>query len=322
MQLNNTHYVFFLGEIKSQSQIEAMSGVYQVTEIEGKGLLCIATMEIEKGSLILNENPQMSAETEEMWSAKWIESLLKSFNKMSKADQLEYMTNKNNCSWILDMNSNLKSRIGKMEKDSEKAKEICCIYVSYRMNDGFRIKTSGFKHSCQPNAVKVQKSIGLFEVRAISNIKTGQEINLNLSIDPFYGFKNKIDRQEILLNAPPFVICYCDLCESDVDIDANAFKALILEAEELANSRRSLENVREQVKCYKKMYNVGKTQKIQYYFLYYNVLKLAFNTAKFGWLMFQAADLKMEAKSLIITMKNFGKFLGDDATLKSKETIF
>ena len=302
-----------------------MSSTFKVTEIEGKGLVCIAMTDISKGSLILNENPQMSAEAEKMGSAKWIESLLKSFNEMSKANQLEYMTLKSKCSWLIDRNSALKSRIGQMEKDSEKADEIfqiCCIYESYRMSDGFRIKTSSFKHSCQPNAVKVQKSISLFEVRAISNIKTGQEINFNLSIDPFYGFKNKIDRQEILLNAPPFVLCSCDLCESDVDIDANAFKALILEAEELANSRRSLENVREQVKCYKKMYNVGKTLKIQHYFLYYKVLKLTFDTAKFGWLTFQAADLKMEAESLMITMKKFGKILGDDATLKSEETFF
>ena len=304
-----------------------MSSTFKVTEIEGKGLVCIAMTDISKGSLILNENPQMSAEQRwgEMGSEKWIKSLLKSFNEMSKANQLEYMTLKNKCSWLIDRNSALKSRISQMEKDSEKADEIfqiCCIYESYSMSDGFRIKTSSFKHSCQPNAVKVQKSISVFEVRAISNIKTGQEINLNLSIDPFYGFKSKIDRQEILLNAPPFVLCSCDLCESDIDIDANAFKALILEAEELANSRRSLENVREQVKCYKKMYNVGKTLKIQHYFLYYKVLKLAFNTAKFGCLMFQAADLKMEAESLMITMKKFGKILGDDATLKSEETIF
>ena len=38
--------------------------------------------------------------------------------------------------------------------------------------------------------------------------------------------------------------------------------------------------------------------------------------------MFQAADLKMEAESLIKTMKKFGKFLGDDATLESEETMF
>ena len=70
-----------------------MSGVYRLIEIEGKGLACIATTDIKKGSLILKENPQMpaDAEAETMGSSKWIKILSKSFNRMSKADQLEYM---------------------------------------------------------------------------------------------------------------------------------------------------------------------------------------------------------------------------------------
>jgi hypothetical protein len=69
-----------------------MSSVYKVTEIEGKGLGCVATVNIEKGSLILTENPQIYCNTEEeKASSKWIKSLLKSFKQMKKADQLEYM---------------------------------------------------------------------------------------------------------------------------------------------------------------------------------------------------------------------------------------
>ena len=298
-----------------------MSGVYRLTEIEGKGLACIATTDIKKGSLILRENPQMpaDAEAETMGSSKWIKSLSKSFNKMSKADQLEYMRLKNKCSWIIEKNLDLKSKIGQVEKDSGKAEEIfqiCCIYVSYRMNDGFRIKVSGIKHSCQPNAVQLHKTIRLYEVRAIANIKSGQEITINWCSDPFFGFKSKVHRQNSLLNAPPFVLCSCVLCESDVDIDANAFKALILEAEGLANSFKSLENFRKEVKCYKKMYKVGKTHKIQHYFLYYKVLKRAFNTAKWGSIMYQADDLEMEAESLKKAMEQFGKILGQDVTLQ------
>ena len=299
-----------------------MSGVYRVTEIEGKGLVCIATMDIEKGSLILSENPQMSAnaEAEAMGSSKWIKSLLKSFNKMSEADQMAYMRLKNICSEeIIDRRLDLKSKIGKIEKDSGKAGEIfqiCCIYVSYRMNDGFRIKSSSFKHSCQPNAVTVQKPNSPHQVRAIANIKEGQEISLNWCIDPFYGFKNKNHRQESLMNNPPFVVCSCDLCENDIDIDANAFEALILEAEGLAKNFKSLENFRKEVKCYKKMYQLGKTQNIQSYFLYYKVLKRAFNTAKWGSIMYQADDLEMEAESLKKAMEQFGKILGQDVTLQ------
>ena len=183
------------------------------------------------------------------------------------------------------------------------------------MYDGFRIKTSGFKHSCQPNAVTVQKPIGPFQVRAIANIKAGQEINLNLCSDPFYGFKNKKQRQKSLLNAPPFVLCSCDLCENDVDIDANAFRALILEAEELTLNPLSLENCRKEVKCFKKMYKIGKTEKIQDYFLYYKILKRACSTASYGYLFFQATDLKKEAEDLMKAMEKCGENLGIDATL-------
>ena len=296
--------------------------MYRLTEIEGKGLVCIATMDIEKGSLILSENPQMpaKAEAEAMGSSKWIKSLSKSFNKMSMADQLEYMRLKNICSEeIIDRNLDLKSQIAKMEKDSGKAEEIfqiCCIYICYRMNDGFRIKVSGFKHSCKPNAVQLHKSIRLYEVRAIANIKSGQEINLNWCSDPFYGFKSKVHRQNSLLNAPPFVLCSCDLCEGDVDIDATAFEALIQEAEELASRWKSLENCRKEVQCYKKMYTVGKTQKIQPYFLYYKVLNRAWKIASYGYLMYQADDLKMEVKTLMEAMEKFGKVFGKDAILE------
>ena len=69
-----------------------MSSVYKVTEIEGKSLGCVATVDIEKGALILTENPQICGNTEEKkWSSKWIKSLLKSFKRMKKTDQLEYM---------------------------------------------------------------------------------------------------------------------------------------------------------------------------------------------------------------------------------------
>ena len=70
-----------------------MSSVYKVTEIKGKGLGCIAIVDIKKGSLILDENPQICPDIkEEMLSSGWIKSLLKSFYEMSKTDQDEYMT--------------------------------------------------------------------------------------------------------------------------------------------------------------------------------------------------------------------------------------
>ena len=69
-----------------------MSSLYKVTEIEGKGLGCVAISDIKKGSMILKENPQLYVESEEIkWSSGWIKSLMTSFNEMIETDQHEYM---------------------------------------------------------------------------------------------------------------------------------------------------------------------------------------------------------------------------------------
>ena len=217
-----------------------MSSVYKVTEIEGKGLGCIALVDIQKGSLILNENSKMCADIKEVdGSSKWIKSLLKSFNQMSKADQLEFMALHDKCSNFQDYQNSedfqnckeivdkslecLKLEIGKIEHDPQKTKEIfkiCNIYLSnsFRatsdgVGNGVRIKTSRFNHSCKPNAVSMPMVNDLHQVRAISNIKSGQEINLNYIDDPFCGFRNRKYRQNSLFNGW-FFHCSCDLCRN------------------------------------------------------------------------------------------------------------
>ena len=55
--------------------------------------------DIERGALILSEKPQIQASSESLIKsrqkgqlAEWIQRLLKSFNQMNKADQLEFMS--------------------------------------------------------------------------------------------------------------------------------------------------------------------------------------------------------------------------------------
>ena len=288
----------------NESQSQMMSSVYKVTEIKRKGLGCVAIADIKKGSLILNENSQMRFDQGEEieWSFKWIKNLLKSFNQMSKTDQLEYMKLyskfndiqnfenvfpstliQNSCKEFIDKNlDNLKLEIGKIEQNTEKAKEIfkiCCIYSSNSFVDGsLRIKLSRFNHSCQANAALIDG-----QVRAIGNIKAGKEININYIDDPFVGFRCRKYRQEILFGHWLF-LCSCELCENDVDIDANAYKAYIEDAEKLTIDRKSaykagrslapqyysLENCRKEILCYKQLCNIGKSksQNIQPYFLH------------------------------------------------------
>ena len=88
-----------------------MSELYQVMEIEGKGFGCVATRDIQSGTLILSETPQLifgkdqslkqlylkrHGEVEGKFnfllnSPDWIKSLVSSVNKMSETDRTEYL---------------------------------------------------------------------------------------------------------------------------------------------------------------------------------------------------------------------------------------
>ena len=255
-----------------------MSSLYKVTKIEGKGLGCVAVSDIKKGSLILSEKLQLCVGEREM-SSMWIKSLLKSFYQMSKADQHEYMTLHNQYNNIQNLQNSediqkivcSKMEIDKIEQDPEKAEkilEICGIYSSNSFEDGFCVKMSRFNHSCQPNASSINVNDEQ-QLRAIENIKAGKEINFSyLSI--FAGFRNTKYRRQKLLKKWGF-FCSCDLCENDVDVDAEAFEAYIQEAEKLFIDRQlalkdgishgaqyySLDKCRKEILCCKKLYKVA-----------------------------------------------------------------
>ena len=112
-------------------------------------------------------------------------------------------------------------------KEAKKALNVCCIYISNMQSNHFLyIKLSRFNHACQPNATTIihhssSMNAAQIQVRAIEDIKQGQEINQNYldGSDPFCGFRNGKHRKKALLEAGPF-LCLCDLCESKNDIDA------------------------------------------------------------------------------------------------------
>ena len=101
-------------------------------------------------------------------------------------------------------------------------------------------------------------------------------------------------------------------------------EVLIQKAEKLAKDRKSaleagpslgplyysLEKCKTEVSLYKKMYNVGKTQKVQPLFLY-NLLDRAFDTASFGYHLYKDADLKMDAVNFAKASEKFVKILGN-----------
>ena len=313
-----------------------MSSMYKVTKIEGKGLGCVAVSNIKKGSLILIVNPQLCVETEETeGSSIWIKSLLKSFYQMNLADQHEFMTlynkfnnfqNFQNSEEILAKVIQIcKLEIGKIEQDPEKAEEIlkiCGIYSTNSFEDGVCFKISRFNHSCQPNAALINVN-GQDQLRAIENIKAGKEINLSY-LGQFGGLRNRKYRRQNLLKRWSF-FCSCDLCENDVDIGAEAFEALIQEAEELFIDRQSavkngislgpqyysLDKCKKEILCYKQLYKAGKDQNIQPHVLFLMVDQ-GFGAAIAGYQLYKTNDLKTDAMTFAKTAEKFGKLLGND----------
>ena len=62
-----------------------MSEFYQVKKIDGKGLGCIATKDIKRGTLILREKAQMKypKSSEKLKTQDWIKGVVQSFNQMN-----------------------------------------------------------------------------------------------------------------------------------------------------------------------------------------------------------------------------------------------
>jgi hypothetical protein len=113
------------------------------------------------------------------------------------------------------------------------------------------------------------------------------------------------------------------LCENDVDIDANAYKAYIEDAEKLTIDRKSaykagrslysLENCRKEILCYKRLCKIGKSksQNIQPYFLF-RMLDEGFLAATTGYQIYKDTDLKIDAMTFAKAAEKFGKILGKE----------
>ena len=69
--------------------------LYEVIEVEGKDLGCVALKIVKKGTLILKEKPQFSAieasESDEIWSKELFRHLFQNFQKMDPTDREEYL---------------------------------------------------------------------------------------------------------------------------------------------------------------------------------------------------------------------------------------
>jgi len=328
-----------------------MAAIFEIVDIKGKGLGCVATTDIKRGSLILNETHQMqffggtlNEAIQKGQVAEWINSLLNSFNQMNEADQLEFMTLCNiydfqdsplckkriivemivgeispELKMDFELVKTIKSEIDKIEKDAEKAEKILKICNIFASNPYFGFNMTRFNHSCQPNASPIMMASGQNQIRAIKDIKQGEEINISY-LGPFDILRNTRYRQNHLFYAWHF-LCLCDLCKNnELDTD-EAYESLVQEAEKNAKNYSAflskqdpslcypLETCRRAVECFKEIYLIGIFLKGQNIAMLTTVEK-GFQAALTGYMFHKLPQFKCDAENFAKAAENFENKMG------------
>ena len=165
-----------------------MDKIYKIEQIEGKNLGCVALKDIKKGTLILQEKPQVINNGNAGLS---LIHLLNSYNQMSEETQKDYLKLYNRFKDLNDMNEKDKENVKQeMEwlrqnlnfdhKVLQRIQDIYGIYATNTFEQGVGIEASRFNHSCCSNAEESwNEKIGATEIRSVSKICAGDEITIN-----------------------------------------------------------------------------------------------------------------------------------------------
>ena len=185
-----------------------MENLYHIAKIsDGKGLGCVALNDIKKGTLILREKPQCFVNQTHFSDGgiSTIQGLMKSYNKMNKDDQEEYLKLYNT---FKDLNFLNYGERKHLEKQRECLQEVFCmnpeqinifqeiygIYTTNAFEMGIGLKSSRFNHSCVSNAqVFWNEKYETRDIRVGEAIKIGEEITIRYgsSHTEMKKFKNK-----------------------------------------------------------------------------------------------------------------------------------
>ena len=124
-----------------------MANFYEVIEIQGKGFGCVATQDIPKGTLILEEKPQIVLNQNVGIQAVFgnlRKNVCDGFFAMSKEDQQEYLKLANSYKEEKDLNVPMKQKLEMFKKSgmSGRMLEIMGIYDTNQYSEGLGIKMS------------------------------------------------------------------------------------------------------------------------------------------------------------------------------------
>jgi len=321
--------------------------MFRVTPIEGKGFGIVATKFIKRGTLIFKEEPQIpyvewptSIFKVGVWKG-YLKNLIELFYQMSEPDQEEFLKLHSRYEGeFMDECSNIVWRaVMAEENDKQKAEKILKIYGIYRTNkfqDGVRIKTSRFNHSCFPNATThLLRFAGIY---ATYDIKEGAEITISYPVDEFFTMRKR-DYRQMVLRRLGFT-CFCDLCKKQdqfpigmnhTEIETK-MEDLIEEIKKLNKDLSTAckatsptmaclhyppDKCRRHIECYKQLYKFGKERKAHRIDMYL-ILEQGFRGASFEYLFCldnkkfkEMEEFKKEGINFAKSAEGFVKFLGE-----------
>ena len=265
-----------------------MDNLFEVVKIEGKGLGCIALKDIKLGTLILEEKPQICASSAPFAIPNGptkpitLQNLMESFQKMSLANQKEFLTlhNKNIFKKFTDEEWKiLQTSTTMSHEETNKWKEILEIYETNTFGMGVGIQSSRFNHSCVSNAEFDENKITeAIEIRAVSNIKAGDEITIKYAGQN--DMKKLNTRRENFLKRWNFQ-CHCHLCEEETE---KCSDEKYEQFEKLKREATSPSNIERKVQCYKEMYKLAKEKQASRSFILSDILDKGFYFAVQGYL--------------------------------------
>ena len=218
-----------------------MKVLYKVVKIEGKGRGCIALVNIKKETLILQEKPQCVVPTygknPDSGSIIYhVTDVIEAFGRMTKIEKKEYLKLYNNYTnsvpneWTLSYNIFLQSQMKNNQMENNKTgfveefilehsyQEYCKVIGIYFTNffgsgSGLGIQASRFNHSCCSNADAFwNHENSTREIRAMSNIKKGEEIFINYFGDCMGDLKSR----QLILSSKYGFKCNCECCQSEI----------------------------------------------------------------------------------------------------------
>jgi hypothetical protein len=232
-----------------------------------------------------------------------IQGLIKSYNRMNKDDQEEYLKLYNKFKDLNFLTYEEKKHLEKQKKCLQEVfrmnrdqidifQEIYGIYFTNVYEMGLCLKTSRFNHSCVSNSqVFWNEKHETRDIRAVSKIKAGKEITVRYGSSNL-EMKNFKIRQEHLWMGWKFNCC-CPLCEEEAenchDEKYENFESLKQEAETLFRQSNNplhfgLDNMRREVQCYKEMYELAEEKQASRMFILSDIVKEGFNAAVQGYL--------------------------------------